>query len=88
MVGPLADDSGVSSSSGPRSDGCRSERGATPATSVQPVSHDQNSASRSGSALSSGSAAIGPVPAYAARSSMTQNGLPSGSASTTHGTSP
>ena len=34
--------------------------GATPTTSVQPVSQDQNSASRSGSAESSGSAAIGP----------------------------
>ena len=38
-----------------------------------------------GSALSSGSAAIGPDAAYSGRSSMTQNGLPSGSASTTHG---
>ena len=73
---------------GTRSDGWRRDRGATPAASVQPVSQDQNSASLSGSAESSGSAAMGPVSAYAARSSMTQQGLPSGSASTTQGTSP
>jgi hypothetical protein len=31
---------------------------------------------------------MGPVSAYAGRCSMTQNGLPAGSASTTQGTSP
>ncbi len=42
---------------GPSSDESRRDRGATPAASVQPVSQDQNSASLSGSAESSGSAA-------------------------------
>ena len=57
-------------------------------TGRQPDSSAQNAASRSGSALSRGSAATGPETAYSGRSSMTQNGLPSGSASTTHGTPP
>ena len=68
-------------------DGCRSAAGIALATGCHPDSSAQNAASRAGSALSSGSAAIGPDGAYSGRSSMTQNGLPSGSASTTHGTS-
>jgi hypothetical protein len=59
---------GRSSSRGASRDGGRRDRGATPATSVQPVSHDQNAASLSQSAGSSGRAAIGPVSAYTARS--------------------
>jgi len=73
---PLEGRLGAQLEEGPSSDGWRRDRGATLTTSVQPVSQDQNSASLSGSAESSGSAATGPAPAYSARSSMTQKGCP------------
>ena len=73
---------------GPRAPRSAAARRAWPKeTCCQPESSAQNAASRAGSALSSGSAAIGPDVEYSGRSSMTQNGLPSGSANTTQGTS-
>lgn len=49
---------------------------------------DQNSASRNGSRVSITMAATAPVSTYSSRGSSTQNSLPSGSASTVHGTAP
>jgi len=54
LVVTLGAGSGHSSRRGPSSDGWRSDRGATPTASIQPVSQDQNSASLSGLAESSG----------------------------------
>ena len=78
---------GTARAARPRPEGCRRAAGMALETGCQPDSSAQNAASRAGSALSSGSAAIGPDVEYSGRSSMTQNGLPSGSASTTQGTS-
>ena len=73
--------------SGPRPDGWRRAAAMLESTGDQPDSSAQKAASRAGSALSTGMAATGPDTAYSGRASMTQNGLPSGSAMTTHGTS-